>query len=115
MKIAFYLLPWLAFLPGSVGMWDDPAASDPRPFSTMSVTGHTPDLCMSTGHNPASQSSSVCYEWACEEEESSDSEVLAGCTCLTSEAPTPPRISSLNPSWLWDVAHPAPRSALLRC
>ena len=116
MKLVPSLLSfWLALLPGLIGVCVDPTPVARRLPSTPAVTRPAPDLCISAGHTDATRPSIARRQPACEEEESSESKDLSGSTCLSTDIPDLSRVSSQATLRHWDVAHTAPRSAILRC
>jgi hypothetical protein len=106
---------WLALLPGLLGVCVDPAPIVHRLPSNPAVTKFAPDLCISAGHTGTTRPSVVRRQPACEEEESSESKDLSGSTCLSTDLPDLSRVSSQATLRHWDVAHTAPRFAILRC
>jgi hypothetical protein len=114
MKLVPSLLFWLALLPGLDGVGVAPTTAARRP-STSAVARPAPDLCISAGHTHEARSSIVRRQPAVEEEESSESKDLSGSSRLSIDIPDLSRVSSQATLRHWDLAHAAPRSAILRC
>jgi len=106
---------WLALLAGLVGVGGDRTPAARRPRSTPAVDRPAPDLSISAGHTGVIRPSIIGRQPAFEEEESSESKDLSGSTSLSIDIPDLSRVSSQAILRHWDVAHTAPRCAILRC